>query len=406
MKAEIVSIGDELLIGQTINTNASFIAEKLTDLGIEVTYISTIGDSERKIIEALHAAEHRSQVAIFTGGLGPTHDDVTKNAFARYFSSSLILDEEILQSLRQRFQKRKIKMAQVNEQQAKIPDNATVIHNTMGTAPGLLFDKNNKFFFVLPGVPVEMKTMMLDFVLPFLKQRNDNIIKRRVLHFSGIPESTLFERIGEVEKLEQLAKIAFLPSFGMIDVRLTACGSDEADLTKRIETVENEIRNKAASFIWGTDEERIEDIIVNQLITSNKTLAIVELGSKGKIIGQLIANCNPVPLHVQGYVLPSVVAFNKLFAIDDTYCPLSHFADETTAKYLADNLRKQIQSDFALATIFFPSDNDTTFIALSDPTGTRVWQHTFLFEGEMAIERLSMAVKHHLFHYLKQKLLD
>ena len=160
MNAEILSIGNEILIGRTINTNSAFIGRKLTEIGIDVRWITAVGDTQEDLLEAIAIADNRADVIIATGGLGPTHDDITKTVFCKYFGSNLILNETILGAVKNRFKKRGIEMPGVNVGQAMVPDNAAILENHFGTAPGLRFKKNGKYFFVIPGVPFEMQNLI------------------------------------------------------------------------------------------------------------------------------------------------------------------------------------------------------------------------------------------------------
>ncbi len=400
MKAEIISIGDELLIGQIANTNASFIAEKLTEIGVHINWITTIGDNEDQIFESIATAEKRSDVTVVTGGLGPTHDDITKNVFVKYFQSNLVLDEKLLQELRQRFRARKIKMVKTNEEQALVPDNATVIKNKVGTAPGLLFEKSNKYFFVLPGVPVEMKIMTENFILPLLQNKNNTVIKKRVLHFSGIPESTLFEKLGNIEQLEKQAKIAFLPHFGMIDIRLTASGESEPECLSRIKGVETTIRDKVGSFIWGVDDETIENVILNNLIKKEKTLSIIEYGTQGEIIKRLTKHQSPEKYFVQGLVFASLKRAKKYFGKSVLEIEHNNLVCEDTAKWFAQKIKEKTNSDLGLAILHNSQQDTTSFIALSDPSQTFCWKNAFPHKHEIAIKRLAVATLYNLYHKL------
>lgn len=407
MKAEIISIGDELLIGQIANTNASFLADKLTEIGITVNWITTVGDNEDQIFESIAAAEKRSDVTVVTGGLGPTHDDITKNVFSSYFGNNLILDKTLLQELRQRFSARKIKMVKANEEQALVPDNAKIIKNKMGTAPGLLFEKNNKYFFVLPGVPVEMKTMTKNFILPFLKKKNKKIIKKRVFHLSGIPESTLFEKLGDIEQLEKQAKIAFLPHFGMVDIRLTASGVNEQNCLRRIESVEKIIRKKVAANIWGVDGETIEEVILNKILKLGKTLSIVEYGTRGEIITKLTRHKDTEKYFIQGLVLGSLNSIEMFFGKGYLKIKPGNIVNEDTAKWMAKRIKEKTNSDLGLAILHNNQLETASFIGLSDSVQTLCWRNLFPYKSDITIKRLVIATLHNLYHYISNKnLLD
>ena len=195
MHVEIISIGDELLIGQTVNTNASWMGRHLLDIGIHVQWATTVGDSRQALLQSLEIAASRADVILMTGGLGPTHDDITKKVTSDYFSSTLVMNDEILQMVKERFRRRGLEMAPINEEQALVPDNAELIKNDLGTAPGLIFSRDNVTCYVMPGVPREMKGMMTEIVLPQLRsQLGGRTIKIKSLMTTGVPESTLFEQ--------------------------------------------------------------------------------------------------------------------------------------------------------------------------------------------------------------------
>ena len=297
-------------------------------------------------------------------------------------------------------------MVKANEEQALVPDNAKIIKNKIGTAPGLLFD-NNKYFFILPGVPIEMKTMTENFIIPLLKKKNKKFIKKRVLHFSGIPESTLFEKLGDIEKLEKLAKIAFLPHFGIVDIRLTASGLNERLCIKNIERVEKVIREKVGSNIWGTDEETLEEVIINKLIERGKTLSIVEYGTRGEITAKLTRHQNPEKYFVQSSIISSLNLCERLLGKSDPKVKPVEMVSEKTAKYLAANIKEKTNADLGLAIVHDNQLETTSFIALSDSRQTCCWSSAFPHKTNVAIKRVVIDALHNFYHYILNKnLLD
>jgi len=288
MKAEILSIGDELLIGQVVNTNASYIGQKLTALGFDVKWITTVGDDQEELRKVLDAAFQRADVIIATGGLGPTHDDVTTKAVAEFFGARLVLKPEILDRIGRVFERRGLEMPKVNEAQAYVPDNAQLIDNRVGTAPGLMFERQGKYLFVLPGVPQEMKAMMEETVLPFLKSKGaGQAILMTTLRTVGLPESMLYEKIGDIAALEQLVSVAFLPTRGGVDVRLTARGADEEECRQRLEEAENRIRKRAGEYIYATGDEGLEQVVAHLLFEKKLTLAVAESCTGGLLAHRL-----------------------------------------------------------------------------------------------------------------------
>ncbi len=214
MTAEIITIGDELLIGQIVDTNSAWIGKQLSLTGIKVHQISSISDDEKHILQALAEAEQRVDLVLITGGLGPTKDDITKKTLCKYFNTRLIIHEDILEKIKIFFDRRGFKMSEINVQQAALPENCTIIPNPVGTASGMWFEKNNTVFVSMPGIPHEMKRIMTDGVLPKLKKEFDLpvIIHRTVLTY-GIIESELSDQLEDFEKnLPEGMKLAYLPS--------------------------------------------------------------------------------------------------------------------------------------------------------------------------------------------------
>lgn len=400
MIAEIISIGDELLIGQTINTNSSDIARQLTDVGITVNWITTVGDDAENIKRILSQAETRADVIIATGGLGPTHDDITKKVFSDYFNSPLILDDVVLENLRSRFAKSNMKLTASNQAQALVPEKARVIKNSVGTAPALLFEKTKKYFFVLPGVPVEMKAIMMDFIVPFLKDKNNQIIKKRVLHTSGIPESYLFEKLGDINALEKNAKIAFLPYFGRVDVRLTAIGESEQECLEKIKKVEIFIRSKVERNIWGTDDETFEQVIINKLKQQKLKLSVVELGTRGEIISMLTNDENPDLYFNLGFVIGSFFEFKKILKIAQLDLTESEIYSASGTERLVEQVRKITNSTISLGITFNLQDKKHAIIALSSRAQTFSQQYSFPYNPEITIKRLTTAALHQLYQFL------
>lgn len=399
MKVEIISIGDELLIGQIVNTNAAYIAEKLTDIGHEIEWITTVGDNEEQIRKAIEQAEQRADVIIATGGLGPTHDDITKKVFAEYFHSKLILNESILQAIRDRFRRRRVRMAKINEQQAMVPDNAVIIQNTAGTAPGLLFQKNEKYFIVMPGVPAEMMAMMESFVIPFLREKTAYKIKKLVIHTTGIAESTIFEQLGDISELERLVRIAFLPSYGGVNIRLIARGNDENELLQRIEQVRQIFDQKFHDYIWGYDDDTLEQVVARLLIQHNKTIAIAEWGTHGYLTDILAALPESERFLIAGITFSSGEGFARFAGIASPNDRSSKITLETS-QLLTRQVRHRFGSDLAIAIAHDSNLDITTFISLCDENQLISHRFVFNFHPAMNVQRISAASLRLLYQYL------
>lgn len=400
MKAEILSIGDELLIGDTVNTNAAFIAQNLTDLGIDVSWISTVGDNKNNLVAAIRIAEERAGVIIATGGLGPTHDDITKKVFAEYFHSELVLNEEILASIRERFRKRKIPMADSNREQAFVPSNAEIIPNAVGTASGLLFERSGEYFFVLPGVPAEMKYMMNSFVIPFLKARQTIYYRKRIIHTAGLPESTLFEKLGNVDELERFAKIAFLPTNGGVDIRISKTGEGLDNCENSIATVEKVFDQKFSQYIWGKDNDTLEDKISAVLIQQDKSLSLIEVGTKGTVLARLFNS------EATSKVLKQAVAFGNLnlliskFNISPEMLEEHGFLNETEARKIIHELSKETGSNFGLLVVHDEDRENTTNICFGDQKNLVSRHFVFNLAPSINLQRIATFTLKIMFEHL------
>ena len=405
MKVEILSIGDELLIGETVNTNAAFIAQKLTDLGISIPWISTIGDDRECLLEAITTAEKRADIVIVTGGLGPTHDDITKKVFAEYFNSELILDEKIMESLRERFRKRNIPMANSNKEQALIPHNAQIIRNEVGTASGLLFEKVGKYFFVLPGVPAEMKFMMNSFVVPFLKTKTTTFYKKRIIHTAGLPESTLFEQLGNVDELEQTAKIAFLPTNGGVDIRISKIGSSEKKCKMCVAQVEKVFQQKFDRYIWGKDSETLEEKIAEILVQQKKTISLIEVGINGALAARFSNSPTAQKALHQAITFGSMDSLIIHFQLTSDMLEPDGFVSKQGVKEVALALRTASSSDIGLVIIHEEGREKTTKICFSDARETLCEQFVFNLTPSINLHRIvTMALKLLYGHLTGQKI--
>ena len=237
-KAEIITIGDEILIGQILDSNSAWIAKELNLIGIQVKQISSVSDDKQHIYDALKEAETRADIVLITGGLGPTKDDITKDALCSYFDTKLIVDASVLKRVEDIFKVYKRPLLDSNKKQAEVPDSCRVLDNKLGTAPGMLFSKGNKTIVSMPGVPYEMKGIMVDFVLPLLADKTTEHIVHKTILTQGVGESILAEKLKEWEFLLEgkNIKLAYLPSPGSVRLRLTKKGSNKDLINNEIET--------------------------------------------------------------------------------------------------------------------------------------------------------------------------
>ncbi|MBF8247881.1 MAG: cinA [Bacteroidetes bacterium] len=291
MKAEIISVGDELLIGQVVNTNQAYIAEKLNGVGVFVERMTTVGDNETEILRAFEEALKNYDVVTVTGGLGPTHDDITRSAVCKFFATDLEMNDEAFENVKRLFGRRNLPVTKVNEDQALVPKGCTVIQNRFGTAPGFLFHREGKFFIVMPGVPFEMKGMMEQFVVPYFESKvTGSVIRHRTLKATGIGESMLAAQIGDVSGLFEPnsgTTLAYLPSPTGVRLRITVRGKAAQQAETQIKLVEERIRGKAGKYIYGTENEELEHV-VGKLLTERKlTLAVAESCTGGLIADRI-----------------------------------------------------------------------------------------------------------------------
>jgi len=284
VRIEVISIGDELLIGQTINTNASWIGSQLASLGYKVNHVATISDHRQDIIDALDLAVKRSDLVLITGGLGPTKDDITKKVLCDYFDSELVVNEEVLQHVKGFFEKRNRPMLDVNTQQAMVPSKSKVLFNQNGTAPGMLFEQDATLVVSMPGVPYEMKGIFTDHIISLVEERfGRKSIYQRTILTQGIGESFLANQLADWEnRIEEAGlSIAYLPSPGMVKVRLTSFkGEQEKNV---IEGFFDELKSEIPKHVYGEGEETLAEAVGKLLLFGKETLGTVESCTSGAI---------------------------------------------------------------------------------------------------------------------------
>ena len=349
---EIISIGTELLIGQVINTNAAWMGEELNKAGFEVSRITVISDDKRQITSALAEAGARAEVVLITGGLGPTKDDITKKVLCDFFDSNLILHKESLKNVERIFNYYGRDVSTVNKKQAEIPDKATPIINKNGTAPGLWFEKDQKVFVVMPGVPMEMKAMMIENVIPALdKKYIHGAIYHRTIHTHGMGESALSKLIEKWEdNLPGEISLAYLPQPGIVRLRLTARGENENHLKLLVDTCVDSLHEYIPDLIFGYDGDRMEAVVGALLKDRKKTIVTAE-SCTGGYLAHLLTS---IP-GSSAYYLGSVVAYAN--EVKENMLGVSHQAlynygavSETVITEMAEGVRQKLSADYALAT--------------------------------------------------------
>jgi nicotinamide-nucleotide amidase len=386
MNVEIISVGDELLIGQTVNTNASWMGEQLLAIGVHVQWVTTVGDSRRALIQSLEIAESRGDVVLMTGGLGPTHDDITKKVACDYFGASLVMNEDILEQVRERFRRRGLKMVSINEGQALVPDSAEIMRNEQGTAPGMIFKRDGFSCYIMPGVPREMKGMMQNVVLPQLqRQLGGRTIKIKNLMTTGIPESTLFEQLDNLDEIQTNARVAFLPGLFGVKIRLMAIAESEEKADRRIIAAEALVRKKVAVSIFADQDISLEQAVANVLIEYNETVAVAE-SCTGGLVANLLTNISGSSTFFdRGIVTYSNTAKIEHLNVASTTIEKFGAVSKETAKAMAEGIRHLSKTDYGISITGIAGPSGGTdekpvglvFVACSDKTETVYEQHLF-----------------------------
>jgi len=286
--AEIITIGTELLLGETVDTNTRYIARALRDEGIDLYRTSTIGDNAERIAEIIREGMERAEIIITTGGLGPTVDDPTRDAIALALGVETEFHPALWEQIQERFQRYGRTPTENNKRQAYIPAGALPIENPVGTAPAFIAETEKHAIISLPGVPREMEYLMQNKILPYLRERYDlsGVIKARVLHTSGVGESQIDERIGDLEKLSN-PTVGLAAHAGQVDVRITAKAATEAEANTLIRDVEEELRRRLRAWIYGADSDTLEGIALDILSAYDWKLAVVEANLGGRLIQRL-----------------------------------------------------------------------------------------------------------------------
>jgi nicotinamide-nucleotide amidase len=350
MRAEVITIGSELLQGLIPNRNFERIARQLTRAGVEVVFHTTVGDESERMAEALRAAVHRADVVIVTGGLGPTPDDITRRTIATVFRRRLILDGTVLDQIRGRFRERGIEMPVVNETQALIPRGARVIENSRGTAPGLHFTQQETEVFVLPGVTSEMESMLSAYVLPCLAGRPEGVhLARRIVRTIGLPESVLAERLQGFEAEEPDVRLAYLPSTSGVALSLTAASRDGDWLERLLDRCEEKLRARAGRHAYGGERDTLSSVLGRLLLDQRLTLVTAESLSGGSIGAAITGTPGS-----SAYYLGSIVAYadeakEALLGVGVETLRLHGAVSAETAEAMAEGARGRFGADIAVS---------------------------------------------------------
>ena len=399
MKAAIITIGDEILIGQIVDTNSGFIAKSLDRIGVEIHEMISISDNKQHILETFAKYQNTVDLVIITGGLGPTKDDITKKTFCDYFDDELIVDDKVLQHVTQLiegFYKRQI--TQINKDQALVPSKCIVLHNQVGTAPGMWIKKGNTVFISLPGVPFEMKYLVENEIIPKIvtEYKRPYIIHKTVLTY-GIGESLLSETIENWEnKLPEFIKLAYLPSLGSVRLRLSARGTDKEFLEKSIEQNVISLSKIIGNFIVGFDDSETLQTVLGRLLTQqNKTISTAESCTGGKI-AQVLTSVSGASKYFKGSIVSYATETKiSILGLSEDLIKEHSVVSAEVAKQMAINVKNLMKTDYAIGTTgnAGPSKGDlkaelgTVFIALATPNEVIIEEFNFGQPREKVIDR-------------------
>ena len=415
MQAEIITIGDEILIGQIVDTNSTFIAKELNKIGIDVYQISSVSDEKQHILNALSEAQSRVDLVIVTGGLGPTKDDITKHTFCEYFEDVLVENKDVLNHVEELFKKYfKKPITKVNQQQALVPSKAEVLMNPVGTAPGMWINHKNTVFVSMPGVPFEMKNIVSNRLIPLLQERFERpyILHKTILTY-GEGESVLAARIEDIEdNLPEYIKLAYLPSLGRVRLRLSARGNNKEVLENAISEQLQKIEDRIGNVIVGYDnDESLEKVIANLLTKNNLILTTAESCTGGKI-AQSFTAIEGASAYFKGGIIPYNVGvktevLNVPKALIDKYSVVSN----QVAESMAENALKLFKTDFAIATTGNAgptkgeSNAEVGTVCIAIATPTKVVSEQYLFSnsrqrtiGKAVVKSLEMLQNEILTH--------
>jgi nicotinamide-nucleotide amidase len=393
MRAEILTIGDEILIGQITNTNSVWIARELNLMGIKVVHMASVSDDKSAIIKAFTDAEERADFVFITGGLGPTKDDITKKTFAEHFNTILEIDEKVLAHVKSFFDKRGRELNEANRQQALVPKGSFVIHNEQGTAPGIWFQKNKTIFISMPGVPYEMKSMMSDVILPKIKSefKLKHIYHKTVLT-QGLGESFLAEKIEKWE--DNLAakniKLAYLPQPGMVRLRLSIQGDDLEMIRKTVEKEVGILKILISDYIFGYEEygeepPSLEKIVSELLRERKKKIALAE-SCTGGFISSLFTGIAGSSDIFNGAIVPYHNTIkHELLQVDNDIFEKHGAVSKECVLQMADHVKEKFHADYAIATsgIAGPAGGTaekpvgTVWIAIASPEKTLALKFIF-----------------------------
>lgn len=408
--AEIITVGDELLHGQVVNTNATVIARELGNIGIETSWITTIGDRAEDIYFALSKAFIRARVVVITGGLGPTPDDLTKPVITKFFDTYLERRDDLLQIIKERFTKRGMPVPQTLEDQAMFPAGAQPLSNPLGTAPGIYFVKDDRHVFAVPGVPSEMENILKEFILPNLRGvMGSKPYYQRVLRISGVGESYILSKIAKLDALYELVKLAFLPNVFGLDLRISARSMDRLEAESQLAQAEGWIREAVGDYIYSSDGDSIEAVIGHILTNRHQSLATAE-SCTGGLVSHIITNVpGSSAFFERGVISYSDRSKVEILGVSQATIDQYGAVSEEVAREMALGVRERSVSDWGVSTtgIAGPSGGSeekpvgTLWIGIASPDGVcSGYRYRFVDLREGNKKRFAQALLYRLWRAL------
>lgn len=388
MRAEIISVGTELLLGQIVDTNAPYLSKVLSSLGIDIYHRATVGDNAARLADALETAVSRADLVITIGGLGPTQDDLTKGTIAHVLHEEMVMDPESEKAIRSFFDRRGIPVIQSNLKQALRPESGAAIPNDVGTAPGAVVEKDGKIIIALPGPPGEMIPMMENSVIPFLRdkvaQGTRAVIESRVLHVCGIGESAAEDKIKDLLATEN-PTIAPLAHSGEVHLRITAKSPDRQTAGRMISELESKVRERLGDYVYGVDEETLESVVVRMLVERKLKLALAESCTGGLVAHRITNVPGSSNVFVAGIVAYANDAKIRFLGVPEGLLRRHGAVSAETAEAMAEGAASRVGADVALGITGIAGPSGGTadkpvglvFIGLRTPDGVRAVRNVF-----------------------------
>lgn len=350
MKAEIIAIGTEILLGDIVNTNAQFLAKELAALGIDVYHQSVIGDNEERIIESFEKAFERCDLVITTGGLGPTQDDLTKELGAKYFNKKLVLHEPSLDWIKTYLDMKDEAIVEANKKQAYFPEGSIILPNPNGTAPGSIVSENNKILIILPGPPREMKPMFNDHVKKYLEGITGEIIKSKILRLFGIGESLMAQKLNNLIQNSKNPTVAPYAKDNDVTLRITAKGNSEKECDDLINPVDKEIKDALGEYIYGEGETSLENVVSEILCNNKLSISTAESCTGGMIAASLISYPGISDVFKEGAVTYSNESKMKRLGVSKETLDRYGAVSEETAREMAIGIAREANTDISIST--------------------------------------------------------